>query len=599
MTPDQLFIFGILVLSLVLFLWNRWRYDLVAVFVLLLTACWGLVPASQVFSGFGHPAVITVAAVLLISRGLLNAGVVDLLARYLTRIGDRPWVQVGALSGLVAICSGFMNNVGALALFMPVAVWLARQSGRSPSFLLMPIAFASLLGGNLTLIGTPPNIIISAYRAETAGIPFGMFDFLPVGLVITVIGGLFISLVGRRLIPTRATQKNEADLFEVGSYLTELRLPEASPFVGKTLRDFQQTIEDDADAIIVALVRDGRKTTMPPAYQVLKAKDIVMVEADTENMSKIMGKTGSELVADAENKEKCELDTENLKLFEVIVTTNSILVGKSANRLELRDIYNINILAVARDGYRLKQRIDKVRFVPGDILLIQAKEENVQADLSRLGCLPLAARGLDLDRSRRVVLAASMFALALGLIALNIVPAAVGMTICALAMILTGLVKINEIYESIDMPVIVLLAAMLPIGAALESTGGSKLIADGLLSIGRTLSPAIMLSLLIGSIMLLSNVLNNAAAALLAAPVAVALAKGLAASVDPFLMAVVIGASCPFLTPIGHQSNTLVMAPGGYRFGDYWRMGLPLSILVIACAVPAILLIWPLHLAAY
>ena len=594
MTPDQLFIFGILFLALALFLWNRWRYDLVAMFALLITACWGVIPAGQVFSGFGHPAVITVAAVLLISRGLLNAGVVGLLARHLTLIGDRPWVQVGALCGLVALSSGFMNNVGALALFMPVAVWLARQGGRPPSYLLMPIAFASLLGGNLTLIGTPPNIIISTYRAQAAATPFGMFDFLPVGLVITVIGIIFISLVGRRLIPRRTAPKSEADLFEVDSYLTELRLPEGSAFVGQTLRDLQQAIEDDADGNVVALVRDGHQTIMPSAYQVLKAKDIVLVETDTENMGKILDKTGSELVADAENKEKGELEADDLKLLEVIVTANSILVGKSANRLELRDVYNINILAVAREGQRLRQRIDKIRFVAGDILLVQAKEENTQTDLSRLGCLPLASRGLDLGRPRQVLLAASMFGLALGLIAFNVVSAAVGMSACALAMVLAGLVRIDEIYDSIDLPVIVLLAAMLPIGAALESTGASKLIAERLLAVGSSLSPAVMLALLIGSIMLLSNVLNNAAAAVLAAPVAIDLARGLSASVDPFLMAVVIGASCPFLTPIGHQSNTLVMAPGGYRFGDYWRMGLPLSLLVIACAVPAILWVWPL-----
>jgi len=596
MNTDQILVFIILFVTLGLFLWNRWRYDLVAIFALLLSVFGGLIPAEEAFLGFGHPAVITVAAVLLISRGLLNAGVVSSMAALLTRVGDRPGMQVAVLSGIVAFCSGFMNNVGALALVMPVGIWMARQSGRSPSYLLMPIAFASLLGGTLTLIGTPPNIIVSSFRQQTEGAPLAMFDFLPVGGLVTIGGLIFISLMGWRLIPRRESgNKNHKDLFEVSAYLTELRLGEGSPLAGQSLYHLMETIGEDADYTFIAVIRDGHRLPMPSNYMILKERDIFLVEADTDNLRKIMDKSQMQLAAEAENRERGQLEAEGLELYEVIVGPSSLLVGRSAGRLELRNLYEINVLAVARDGSRLRERIDKIRFEPGDILLVQASEDTMQNSFKRLGCLPLASRGLSLGRPPQVMLAALLFGLTLALIALNAVSAAVGMSACALAMILIGLVKVNEIYESIEMPVIVLLAAMLPIGGALESTGGSKLIASWLLVLGQSISPAAMLAILIAAVMLLANILNHAATAVLASPVAIELARGLEVSTDPFLMAVVIGASCTFLTPIGHQSNTLVMTPGGYKFGDYWRMGLPLSILVIIIAVAAIMLFWPLR----
>ena len=596
MTNDQILIFSILLGTLVLFLWNRWRYDLVAMFALLVVTVLGLIPAGQAFMGLGHPAVITVGAVLLISRGLLNAGVVGLLARQLSRVGERPWVQVGAMCGLVAVFSGFMNNVGALALFMPVAIWMSRQSGRPPSFLLMPVAFASLLGGTLTLIGTPPNIIVSSFREQLSGTPFGMFDFLPVGAVVTVVGVICITLGGWRLIPSREDSSEGKDIFNISSYLTELRLPQGSKFSGLALKELLVAGRQEADFTVVALIRDGEWKSMPSPYIVLNDKDIMVVEADVENIQKTMDHTGLELVAEAENKEKIELDTECLKLMEVVIANRSVLIGHTANLLELRENYNINILGVARDGIRLTDRIDHIRFVTGDILLIQANEDTMRDDLRQLNCLPLADRGLEFGRSSNVCLALALFITALALVAGGVLSSAVSLSCCALVMILFGIIKIEEIYESIDMPVIVLLAAMLPLGMALESTGGSRLIADQLLAVGRSLSAAGMLALLMVSIMLLSNILNNAAAAVMAAPVAIDLAKGLEVAADPFLMAVVIGASCPFLTPIGHQSNTLVMVPGGYQFGDYWRLGLPLSIVVVAVAVPTILWVWPLNM---
>ena len=619
MQSDQLIVFAVLAATLGLFVWNRWRYDIVAVGALLVVTLVGIVPPQEAFMGLGHPAVITVAAVLVLSRGLLNGGVVDSLARHLTKVGDRPWIQVLTLTGIVALCSGFMNNVGALALFMPVAVWMSRQSGRSPSYLLMPLAFGSLLGGTLTLIGTPPNIIIAGYRREVAGEAFGMFDFLPVGLAITLAGVLFIGLIWR-LTPRREDPSGDKELFEISAYMTELQIPADSKYVGRSLHDLIVAGGDEADVMVIALIRDGQYQRMPSTYDVLRGEDILMVEADSDSLKRFLDVTHLQLAAEADSKaearEKAEQEKRAEKngdagkqpdttesngdrraeraLAEAIVTANSSLVGTSATGLSLRERYGVNILAVARQGQRLQQRLGKIRFAAGDILLLQAREDQLQTALNSLGCLPLASRGLRITAPQKVLLSSGIFAAALALIALGIVPSAVALVAGALVMILVGLVPTGDIYKSIDMSIIVLIAAMLPIGEALESTGGSRLIADALLDVGQAAPPAATLAILMVGVMLLSNVVNNAAAAVLAAPVAIALARGMEASADPLLMAVAIGASCAFLTPIGHQSNTLVMAPGGYRFGDYWRLGLPLSIMVVLVAVPTILWVWPL-----
>lgn len=615
MTGEQLIVFGVLAATLVLFVWNRWRYDLVALAALLACALTGVVPAEEVFAGLGHPAVISVAAVLVLSRGLLNAGVVDSVARRLMQVGERPWAQVAALTGIVALSSGFMNNVGALALFMPVAIWMSRQSGRSPSYLLMPLAFGSLLGGTLTLIGTPPNLIIAGYRAEAGEAPFGMFAFLPVGAAVTVAGVLFIALLGWRLVPRRQEQEGNGDLFEISAYLTEVRVPEGCKYTGRTLHALIGAVQDEADVQVIALIRGDERQRMPSTYEVLREGDILLVEADSDSLKALLDVTGVELAADVEEQENKAHDEQEaaeqaveqekaeknhksrhgeLTLAEAIVSPGSMLVGTSASGLDLRERHGVNVLAVARQGQRLRQRLGEIRFAAGDILLLQAREDALQSSLNSLGCLPLASRGLSITTPRNVMLASAIFAITLASIAFGLLPAATALVTGALVMILVGLIPLGRIYESIDMPVIVLVAAMLPVGQALETTGGSQLIADALLELGQSLPAAATLALLMVAVMLISNVVNNAAAAVLAAPVAISLARGMDASVDPFLIAVAIGASCAFLTPIGHQSNTLVMAPGGYRFGDYWRLGLPLSILVVLCAVPAILWIWPL-----
>lgn len=592
MTVDQGAVFTILSVSLTLFVWGRWRYDIVSLAALLMVFLAGLVPAGEVFLGFGHPAVITVAAVLVISRGLLNAGVVDFLSRYLAKVGSRLTLQVATLTGTVALCSAFMNNVGALAILMPVAIWISRQSGRSPSLLLMPLAFGSLMGGLITLIGTPPNIIIAIYRTQAGAAPFGMFQFTPVGAGVAIIGVIFITLIGWRLTPHREAGAESGDLFQIEDYITEVVVPENAKIVGQTVYQMTSEVAKDIDVVVVGLVRGERHIPAPSWYDVIQAGDILLVESDSENLKALVDELGLELAAN-QKMHMDALESDDIRIREAVITPHSIMPGQTAIGMRLRSNFSVNLLAVARLGQRLKSRLGRIQFSVGDILLLQGREDAMKKALVTLGCLPLAEREIRLVKPKRIVMAVAIFAAAMTAAALNILPVQIAFTSAAIIMVLVKLISVKEIYDSIDWPIIVLLGAMFPLGQALETTGGAQLIADKMMLLSKSFTPLVTITVLMAGTMLLSNIINNAAAAVLMAPIAISLAHGMAVSVDPLLMAVAVGSSCAFLTPIGHQSNALVMAPGGYNFGDYWRLGLPLSIVVVLVAVPLIAWFFP------
>ena len=621
MSIEQGIVFAVLGITLAMFVWNRVRFDVVAMLALLAVAIAGLVPTEELFAGFGHPAVITVAAVLVISQGLVNGGVVDNIARLLGKIGHRPTLQVLTLTSVVALCSGFINNVGALALLMPVAIWMSREAGRSPSMLLMPLAFGSLLGGTMTLIGTPPNIIIASYRE---GGTFGLFDFAPVGVAITLAGIAFITLVGWRLTPRREERSADSKLFSVGEYLTELRLPKESVHAGSTLHSLLETAGDEADVVVLALIRDEKLQAVPSTYKILREGDVLLIEADTSSLQVFLDKTRLELANQAVEDEAADENSEEenisgasernsgesegaddndedasariakgeLYLVEAVIAPESSLVGQTANRLKLRERNQLNIVAVARLGYRLKQRLGDIRFNAGDILLVQGFEDSLSGTLAELGCLPLAERGLRLGSSRNTAMASGIFLASIAIIVTGLLSAPVALVAGAVAMVLVNIMSAAEAYKAIDWSVIVLLAAMIPVGQAMETTGGAALIASQMLVLGENLSVASVLVMVLVGTTLLSNVVNNAAAAIVVAPIALSLASELQMPSDAVLMAVAVGASCAFMTPIGHQSNALVMEPGGYEFGDYWRLGLPLTAIVTVVAVPVIMLVW-------
>ncbi|MGP5017337.1 SLC13 family permease [Vreelandella alkaliphila] len=609
LAPSTL-VFIILGLTLAAFMWGRFRYDLVALSALLGSVMLGLVPSDEAFKGFGHPAVITVAAVLVISRGFERSGVVDIIANQVLKVGERLLLQLLVLVGTVVVLSGVMNNVGALALLLPVAMRLAREHNTSPSLLLMPLAFGSLLGGLTTLIGTPPNIIIATYRGNITGENFGMFSFTPVGIAVALAGLVFIVLVGWRLTPKRSGQASTEEMFDTANYLVELKVSEESKANGLTLQQLHDELEETIP--VLAVVREDNRRAGYSFHGVLREGDILLLEAGPDELKLLEDKVGLSAIAEPEEDEKDSdeadsengasqpsderqpVDTEGLQLIEAVVRNDSMMVNRSVRQLRLNQQFGLHLVAVARDGGRLKQRLRDIRFQTGDVLLLQGSENEIADSLATLGCLPLANRELHLGQPRKLALSIGIFALAIIAMLFDLLPAAVAMSSAALISLLIGVLPLREGYQAIDGPVIVLLAAMLPVGEALETSGGAEIIADALLRFGVEWPIIVSLAGLFMLSMLLSNVVNNAAAALLMAPIAASLASGFDVSLDPFLMIVAVSASCAFLTPIGHQSNTLVLGPGGYQFGDYWKLGLPLSLVVMVVAIPAILWAWPL-----
>ncbi len=592
MTSDQIILFVILGAALGLFAWGRWRYDVVAVLALLAAVGTGLVPSADAFSGFGHPAVVTVAAVLILSRSLGDAGLVELAIRLLRPFARNPSLHVFAICAVVAACSAFMNNVGALALILPVALKSAFDANRSPSEVLMPLSFGSLLGGLVTLIGTPPNIIIANLRAAETGEPFAMFDFAPVGLVVALVGVVFIALAGWRLTPVRAHPEEKGEsLFEIEHYITEVRLPKGSPYVGRRLVDLESL--GQADVAVVALVRRKDRILAPSGFLRLNEGDILIIEADTAALKRVVEDAKLDTIGTAELDAEA-LRSERVSLVEAVVAPGSRLEGRTARNLRLHTRHGMNLLGVSRQGHQIAQRLGQVRFMTGDVLLLQGEREALPEALATLGCLPLAEREISLARRPGSVLAPLVFGIAILLAAFGLAAPQVAFVGAVAALVVLGEINLRQIYESVDWSIVVLLGALIPVGMALETTGGSAVVASPILGLQENWPVWAILALLMVVTMLLTDVMNNAATAVLMAPIGVTVAHGLGASVDPFLMAVAVGASSAYLTPIGHQSNLLVMGPGGYHFGDYWRMGLPLDVLIVAVAVPMILLVWPL-----
>lgn len=588
---EQILVFGTLGLVLILFAWGIVRHDFVALIALFILIISGIIPAENAFSGFGHPAVITVAAVLIIGKALEISGLIDLLGKWVSKVGKGLTIQIISLSLLVAIASAFMNNVGALAILMPVAISLAKKNGKSPSYLLMPIAFASLLGGMTTLIGTPPNIIIATFRAEEVGEAFGMFDFAPVGVGIMIVGILFITFIGWRFLPKRSTKSSDEDSFEINDYITEVIVKKDSKIAGTTIGELNKMSK--ADVQILGLVRKNRRIHAPGDNEELQKEDVIILECDTDALKTFVDDTGLEL-AGGKKFRKDAVGSKSIAITEAVVMADSPLIGKTTAGLRMRSRYGVNLLAVSRKSSKIHKRLDHVVFKTGDVLMLQGRDHMINDAITSMGCLPLAQRGLRIGYEKKIAISLSLFAVAIGLIVSGLLPVYVAFPMAAAGMVLSGVLPVKDMYSGVDWPVIVLLGAMLPVGEALETSGGANLIADFILTMGSTYPAWFVIGIILTITMFLSDIINNAATVVLMAPISISIAHGMGASVDPFLMTVAIGGSCAFLTPIGHQSNTLIMGPGGYKFTDYSRMGLPLELIIILLGVPLIMYFWPL-----
>jgi di/tricarboxylate transporter len=586
MTWEQGAILAVLACTLAVFVWDRWRYDVVAITSLMVCVLLGLVAPEAAFAGFSNPAVITVAAVLVISRALARSGAIDTLAGRLIGASGSQFAHLASFCTLGALLSAFMNNVGALALLLPITLSTARRHGYAPGLLLMPLSFATLLGGMITLIGTPPNLLISDFRTEATGDRFLLFDFAPTGLALSAAGIAYLLLIGWRFLPAGRGPSQQEDAFEVGDYVTEARVAPGSGAIGLEVGRFAA-----GNGIVVhGVIRDGRHVFGRLQEAVLRPDDILLLEADTATLERAIEENVLELVEQGTRER--QTDGAELGFMEAVVLPDAVVQGSSPSSLDLRRRYGVNLVAAARQGRRFEGRLRDATLSTGDVLLLEGEASRLRATIADLGCLPLADRRLAFE-PRRIVVPIGLFAVGIALAASGLLPAAVAFTAVVVAMVLARVIRPSQVYESIDWPVIVLLGAMIPLGDALLDTGAARLIGGSIVMISGQVGPLVMLAVVLTTTMAITPVLNNAATVVMMAPIAISIAERMGVAPDAFLIAVAIGASCDFLTPFGHHNNTIIMGPGGYRFGDFWRVGLGLEAVVIAISLLVIPLVWP------
>jgi len=574
------------------FLWGRLRYDIVAMLALLLAVALGLVPAAEAFKGFSDDIVIIVGSALVLSAAVARSRIIE---RLFSKLGPRlssTQLEVPLLVFAVAIMSAIIKNIGALAMMLPIAYQLARKDGKSPSIFLMPMAFASLLGGIVTLVGTSPNVIVSRVRQELGGQPFSMFDFAPVGIVVALAGCAFLS-VGYRLLPRDRRGAVSLDqAIDIKDYLTEAKLTDKSPLAGKTVADLKAIGGGGAE--IVSILRNERRVQAPLPDAGLRAGDILLLRGDAAVLERIVAEGRLDLIGkDRPTHKEDALDPD--RIAEAIIGPSSVLIGQSAGDMALHSRFGVNMLAISRSGERFSQRLRDIRLRAGDIVVIQGDEKLLPEKLSGLGLLPLADRLVPLGLTRRVVLTVAITLAAIVALAAGLAPVPLVFFAAAVLLIALRCVPLREAYNNVDAPILVMLAALIPVSDSLRATGATDLFASWLAVIGGSLPGWAAVALILVAAMAVTPFLNNAATVLVMAPIGAGFARNLGYNPDAFLMAVAIGAACDFLTPIGHQCNTLVMGPGGYRFSDYARLGAPLSLIVILLAVPMILLVWPLR----
>ncbi|WNO53289.1 SLC13 family permease [Stakelama saccharophila] len=590
MTFSQILSVLLLTAMMGLFIWGRWRYDMVAVAALLAGLAIGLVEPEDAFRGFSDDIVIIVGSALVISGAVQRSGVIERMMLLLQHRVTRFRSQLMLLCGSVGFASALVKNIGALAMMMPIAFQMAKKSNASPSGFLMPMAFASLLGGLMTLVGTSPNIIVSRVRAEMVGEPFRMFDYLPVGLGLTVVGLIFLRF-GYRLLPRdRRGAPTMGEVLDVKKYVTEVEVPEDSKAIDETLSAFAE--RHDNEVTVTAVLRAGIRSTFFPDTTIRQGDTLILGGAP-DSLERVIASDALALVGQdseaAEGGEKSEVG-----VIEAVIQAESPLVGRTAGRMLLRERFGVNLIAVSREGERLVRRLGNIELRAGDVIVLQGALDRLPERLGDLGCLPLAERQLRLGNARRGLLPIAILAVAMAATATGYVPVAVAFFAAAGLVMLTGALPVREAYTHVEWPILIMLGALIPVSDTLRTTGASKVIGTGLSDFAATLPPWGAVALILAAAMAVTPFLNNAATVLVMAPIAATFASGLGYRPEPFLMATAVGAGCDFLTPIGHQCNTLVMGPGGYRFGDYARLGAPLSLLVLVVGTPLILWWWPI-----
>lgn len=586
---DQQIIFSLIIVLFALFAYNRFRYDVVAFGALIVASVVGVIPTNEIFSGFGHPAVIIVALVLVISRGLIYSGAVELITLQLSKFINGITSHISIMGGASALLSSIINNIAALAILMPTDIQLNKKAKRNPALTLMPLSFASILGGMVTMIGTAPNVVIATYRGEVFGEPYSMFDFAYVGLIVAITGVVFISLIGWRFIPQSVGNANYDKDFEEIKYVANAKIIENSSIIDSRVTELNELI-DDTNICILGVMRNNELFEGSYINLPLQQNDLLVLEGSINNVDEFIVKTKTRHEA-AGDQEK---EIGHRSLVEVVVPTEAMIVGKSAVNIGLLRNKNTAILGISRNGKSIVNNVRKTKIMPGDVLLMHGNSTEIDNVIDWIECLPLAKRGLEIPKREKAWQAIILFVLAIVASSMGYIYLPIALSAVIVFYLALGIIPTKGVYKSISWPVIILLGSMIPIGNALNDTGGAATIANAITDWTEGYSPILILTIILIVTMTLSDVLNNVATVLIAAPISIDIAQQLSVNPDAFLMAVAVGASCAFLTPIGHQNNSLILGPGGYKFSDYWRLGLPLEIIVVTVGIPSILLFWPL-----
>jgi len=591
MTTPQYLSLALLVAMMAMFVWGRFRYDVTAMLALLGGLALGIVKPKEAFTGFSDDIVIIVGSALVISAAVQRSGVVEralsLIAGRVTRIRTQLFV----LTASVGVTSALVKNVGALAMLMPAAFQMAKKNKASPSVFLMPMSFASLLGGLMTLVGTSPNIIVSRVRQDMVGQPFGMFDYFPTGFGLLVVGLIFLRF-GYRLLPRdRRGVPTMGEALDIKDYVTEVTIGEGSPAIDETVDQF--TDRHDGDVTVTSVMRAGMRSE-PRPWMTLRQGDTLILGGEPDVLERVIA-TNKFALAGSERDVPEDRKDDEIGVIEAVISTNSPLIGRTASRMQLQRRLGINLIAVSREGERLTHRLGGTVLRAGDVIVLQGPLSLLPERLPELGALPLAERALRLGNSGRGLLPVIILAVAMIATATGYVPVAVAFFAAAALILAIGALPLAEAYDSVEWPILVMLGALIPVSDTLRTTGASQILATWLAHVAASLPPWGAVALILVAAMAVTPFLNNAATVLVMAPIAAVFAHDLGYRPEAFLIATAMGAGCDFLTPIGHQCNTLVFGPGGYKFGDYARLGAPLSVLVVLVGTPLILMVWPLH----
>ncbi|MEZ0496033.1 SLC13 family permease [Sphingomonas sp. IW22] len=591
MTTTQMLSIGLLVGMMGLFLWGRFRYDVTAILALLAGLALGLIDPKAAFTGFSDDIVIIVGSALVISTAMQRSGLIEVALGVVARRVTRVRSQLLVLTATVGVASGLVKNVGALAMLMPAAVQTAKKTDSSPSVFLMPMAFASLLGGLTTLVGTSPNIIVSRVREQMTGQPFGMFDYLPTGLGLLVVGLIFLRF-GYRLLPReRRAAPTMGEALNIKDYVTEATIEEGSPAIDETVADFIERHEHGVT--ITGVLRANMRTVVTPELMLCEG-DTLILGGDPDMLERVIA--GDHLALAGQERDLPEgSENDEIGVIEAVVTPGSMLVRQSAERMRLQQRYGVNLIAVSRAGQRLTKKLGEIDLRAGDVIVLQGPLGLLPERMRDLGTLPLAERSLRLGSSKRRWLPLVILAIAMAVTATGYVPVAVAFFAAAGLMMAMGALPLREAYEGVEWPILIMLGALIPVSDTLRTTGASDVLATGLAQVAASLPPWGAVALIMVAAMAVTPFLNNAATVLVMAPIAAVFAHDLGYRPEAFLIATAIGAGSDFLTPIGHQCNTLVLGPGGYRFSDYARLGAPLSLLVVLVGTPLVMWTWPLH----